>query len=414
MHNILMLTPYLPYPPVSGGRSRTFNLIKRLVRDYRITLLCFARPEERAFDLTPLQELCEVVVIDRASSPGALRAAVLSATSIRPITMRLYTSPAFRDALRRLMRVRLFDLVHVESFYMMQNVPRDLPIPVLLSEPAVEYVAWWRHAKVAQPVFQRPALALEALKMRIFEPRAWRRATIVGAMSEIDAAEIRQAAPGVPTFPTPNGVDVDYFKPGSNPRDAASALFMGDYKYFPNTDAVMYFVREIMPLIRAQKPEFRLTLLGKDPTPEMRELAAKPNSGITITGLVDDTRPYLTAATLFVCPLRSGSGTRFKILEAMACGCPVVSTALGAEGLGAMDGRHLLLADTPRAFANAALKLIDQPDDASRLSRFGRQWVVERHSWGRSAAFLADAYANLIGSSDLTVPSPLNRRLRRR
>ena len=116
---------------------------------------------------------------------------------------------------------------------MMQNLPHDLPIPVLLSEPAVEYVAWWRHARVAQPVYQRPALALEALKMRVFEPRAWRRATIVGVMSEVDAAEIRQAAPGVPTFPTPNGVDVDYFKPGTGPRDAASAVFMGDYKYFP-------------------------------------------------------------------------------------------------------------------------------------------------------------------------------------
>ena len=125
MHNILMLTPYLPYPPVSGGRSRTFNLIKRLVRDYQITLLCFARPEERAFDLAPLLELCEVVIIDRASSPGALRAAVLSATSIRPITMRLYASPNFRETLRRLLRVRLFDLVHVESFYMMQNLPHD-------------------------------------------------------------------------------------------------------------------------------------------------------------------------------------------------------------------------------------------------------------------------------------------------
>ena len=142
-----------------------------------------------------------------------------------------------------------------------------------------------------------------------------------------------------------------------------------------------------MPLIRAQKPDFKLTLLGKDPSPEMQELADKPNSGVKITGLVDDTRPYLTAASVFVCPLRSGSGTRFKILEAMACGCPVVSTTLGAEGLGAVDGRHLLLADTPRAFANAVLKLLDQPDDASRLSRFGRQWVVERHSWGRSASF---------------------------
>jgi sugar transferase (PEP-CTERM/EpsH1 system associated) len=414
MHNILMLTPYLPYPPVSGGRSRTYNLIRRLTRDYHITVVCFGRPEEQRFELAPLRELCELIVINRAPSPGTLKAALLSLTSIRPITMRLYTTREFREAIRRLLRVRLFDLVHVESFYMLQNVPHDLTVPVLLSEPAIEYIAWWRHARVAQPVYQRPALALEALKMRAFEPRAWRRSTMVGVMSEVDAAAIRAAVPEIPTFLTPNGVDVDYFKPGATPRDAANVVFMGDYKYFPNTDAVVYFAREILPLIRARRPGFTFTLLGKDPSPEIVALGADPASGVRVKGLVDDTRPFLTSATAFVCPLRSGSGTRFKILEALACGCPVVSTTLGAEGLGAVDGRHVLLADTPRAFADAVLKLIEQPEEAARLGRLGRQWVVERHSWTRSAALLAEAYASLIGSEDMTVPSPVVRRVRRK
>src|SRR5436853_5755551 len=117
MYKILMLTPYLPYPPVSGGRARTYNLIKHLIRDFEITLVCFGRPEEKAFDLTPLRDLCETTVIDRASSPGTIRAAMLSVTSIQPITMRLYRSQAFRETVQHLLMEHKYDLIHVESFY---------------------------------------------------------------------------------------------------------------------------------------------------------------------------------------------------------------------------------------------------------------------------------------------------------
>ncbi len=135
----------------------------------------------------------------------------------------------------------------------------------------------------------------------------------------------------------------------------------------------------------------------------MLALGEDPSSGVKIAGLVDDTRPYLTHATLFICPLRSGSGTRFKLLEALACGCPVVTTTLGCEGLDPVNGRHMLVADTPRAFADAVLKLINDPKEGERMSRHGRNWVVERHAWKRSAALVADAWDRLIGSDDKTV-----------
>ena len=315
MKNILMLTPYLPYPPVSGGRSRTYNLVKQLTRDYKITIVCFGRPEEKSFDISPLRELCEVIVVDRASSPSTGKAALLSLTSLRPITMRLYSSPEFREIVQQLLREQSIDLIHVELFYMTQNLPRDVPVPILLAEPAIEYLAWRRHAQVAQPIYTRPGIALESMKMRLFEPQAWAQATLVGVMSNVDAQIVKSATPGVATALTPNGVDVDYFKPTDVPRTADSAVFMGDYKYFPNTDAALYFAREIMPLIREQRPQFTLTLIGKEPPPELVALVNDPDSGIKIAGLVEDTRPYLNSTSLFVCPLRSGSGTRFKLLE---------------------------------------------------------------------------------------------------
>ncbi|HRE49689.1 MAG TPA: glycosyltransferase family 4 protein, partial [Aggregatilineales bacterium] len=224
-----------------------------------------------------------------------------------------------------------------------------------------------------------------------------------------------QRVPEKPIAITPNGVDVDYFTPQtSTPRDPDNAVFMGDYKYFPNTDAALYFIREIMPRIRAERPNFTLTLLGKDPTPELLEIGTTAGSGVKVEGLVEDTRPYLLRAALFVCPLRSGSGTRFKLLESLACGLPVVSTTLGAEGLDATNDRHMIIADTPDAFASAVIRLLKYPDEAMRLGRYGRNWVNERHSWRRSAALLADAYHRVIGSEDMTIPSPMGRRARRR
>ena len=393
-----MLTPYLPYPPVSGGRMRTYNLCKCLSRDFGITLVSFGRPEERALDCTPMSRFCEdFVVVHRDSSPTIAQAALMSLTSRKPITARLYHNDEMAQKLMRIIDRQKPDVVHVESFYMLQNLPRGHRVPVLLSEPAIEYLAWARHARLAQPIHTRPGIALEALKMRLVEPRAWESVDLVGAMSQTDAEIISKAAPKAAVTLTPNGVDVEYFKVNlAVERDNVTAVYMGDYKYFPNTDAITYFAREILPLVRERKPHFRLTLLGKDPSPE---LLALQSDNVTVAGLVDDTRPYLQSSAMFICPLRSGGGTRFKLMEALACGCPVVSTSLGCEGLGAVDGEQMLIRDTPQDFANAMIDLMDSPQEGERIGTAGRAWVEQRHAWEQSAKLLESAYHRLIGTA---------------
>jgi glycosyltransferase involved in cell wall biosynthesis len=250
----------------------------------------------------------------------------------------------------------------------------------------------------------RPGIALEALKMRLWEPRAWSEATAVGVMSAVDREIVGRATPGVKTVLAPNGVDVDFFRPDPDtPRDGHTAIYMGDYKYFPNADAVLYFAHEILPLIRERRGDITLSVIGKDPSPELLALQDDPQMPVTVTGLVDDTRPFLQHSAVFVCPLRSGSGTRFKLLEALACGCPVVSTSVGAEGLGAVDGEHMLLRDTPRAFADAILELLENPALGERLGRQGRAWVERNHAWTSSAARLREVYNQLIGHEDPTL-----------
>jgi glycosyltransferase involved in cell wall biosynthesis len=326
-----------------------------------------------------------------------VKAALLSFTSVQPVTMRLYRTAEMQRTLADILSGERIDLIHVESFYMLANLPRELSMPVLLSEPAIEYIAWGRHAKVA-PWYTRPGIALEALKMRFWEPRAWADATVVGVMSPIDQREVKRATPGVKTILSPNGVDVEFFHiDESVQRDTRTAVYMGDYKYFPNTDAVLYFVQEILPLVRRKRPDFELLLLGKDAPPELIALNDDPDSGVQVAGLVPDTRPYLQGSAMFVCPLRSGSGTRFKLMESLACGCPVVSTTIGAEGLNAVDGEHMLLRDDPQAFAEGILSLLDNPARGTAMGQAGRRWVVARHAWDHSASLLSHTYDQLIG-----------------
>jgi glycosyltransferase involved in cell wall biosynthesis len=395
--HLLMITPYLPYPPVSGGRMRTYYILKYLKQDFDITLICYGRPEELALDITPLGEVCDYHVVERDGSPSTIQAAIMSLTSPRSITMRLYDTPQMKDKIRAVLAEKPAKIIHVESFYMLQNVPQDVGVPVFLSEPAIEYRAWGQYARVAKPFYTRPGILIEALKMRLTEPKWWAKADAVGAMSDVDAQIIKKVAPDATVYLAPNGVDVDFFAPAPDvQKDTRTAVFMGDYKYFPNTDAVRYFVDEIMPLIVSKKPDFHLTLLGKDPTPDMLALSGEH---VTITGMVDDTRPYLYESALFICPLRSGSGTRFKLMEALACGCAVVSTSIGAEGLNAVDGEQMLLRDTPESFAQAVVDLLNNPERVSELGRKGREWVVPHHGWAHSTACLKDAYSALLGNS---------------
>ena len=317
--HVLMLTPYVPYPPTSGGRSRTYNLLKHLSEHYTITLVCFGRPEETAFDLTPLEQWCELIVVPRAPSPSTRRAAILSLTSLKPITMRLYHTPEMEATVRRVLAGQRVDLIHVESFYMLPNLPASRMRRFCYR---ARRSSTWRGGgtRVAQPWYTRPGVALEALKMRLWEPPPG-RATVVGTMSDVDAAVIRRATPGVLTVPTPNGVDVEYFHPAETvEREPETAIYLGDYKYFPNADAVQYFAQEILPRVRRVRPGFQFIAIGKDPTPDMLALQDDPALGVRVTGMVDDTRPYFQRATVFVCPLRSGRGTRFKLMEALACG----------------------------------------------------------------------------------------------
>jgi polysaccharide biosynthesis protein PslH len=239
------------------------------------------------------------------------------------------------------------------------------------------------------------AYAHRELKLRRREElRACHRMDRVLTVSEEDRRALRTELPGLEAAVVPNGVDLERFSPAGEPK-GASAVFVGKMDYRPNVDAVRWFCAEVLPRVRAAVPGFVFTVVGSRPVSAVRELGRLP--GVRVTGRVAETRPYVRDAAIAVVPLRAGSGTRLKILEALAMGRPVVSTTLGCEGLDTVDGAHLAVADSPEGFAERVVRLLRHDGERARLGRHGRQLVAERYGWTASVARLEATYEELVG-----------------
>jgi glycosyltransferase involved in cell wall biosynthesis len=227
--------------------------------------------------------------------------------------------------------------------------------------------------------------------MQAFERRVFPRADAVAGVTGLDAQQAL-AWGSHSTVLVENGVDLDHFAPVSErASNAAELLFLGSLDWYPNQDAVEYLLEEILPFLSARSPEVRLRIVGRRAPPELAKLVAR-SSGVELVGEVADVRPYLARARVVLVPLRIGGGSRIKILEALAMGKAVVSTTIGAEGLAVTNGVHLLLADSPEAFADSTLQLLKSPEEQARLGIEGRKLVEGRYSWDTAAEALESAW----------------------
>jgi glycosyltransferase involved in cell wall biosynthesis len=243
----------------------------------------------------------------------------------------------------------------------------------------VEHLIWQRMRQHEHRAWRRALIGIESMKMRRSEAEICRRAQLTLAVSETDRSMLQQIAPEARTATIPTGVDTTYFTPNGQPASDHSLVFTGSLDWFPNEDAILYFLDEILPAIRAAVPDVSCTFVGRNPTERLK--VATTAAGVSLTGTVDDVRPYVQKSAVFIVPLRIGSGTRLKIFEALAMGRAVVSTTVGAEGLGLEDKKHFLRADTPSEFVHAVSSLMRDPARRDALGRAARELVETHYSW---------------------------------
>jgi glycosyltransferase involved in cell wall biosynthesis len=271
------------------------------------------------------------------------------------------------------------DLCVADFLVAMPNLPTRTSVPVVLFEHNVEYMIWKRLHEVEKRPWRRALLGLEWRKMRRYEAKACGRAGLTVAVSEADRALLAANAPGADIRAIGTGVDTVYFHPNGAVEAPATLVFTGSMDWYPNEDAIMYFIAAILPQLRQEVPGLSVAVVGRDPSDPLR--AACAVAGVRVTGTVPDVRPYVAEAAVYVVPLRVGGGTRLKIFEALAMGKAVVSTRVGAEGLPIVSGQHFLQADSPADFAQAVVTLLKDPDRRHALGLAGRRLVEERYSW---------------------------------
>jgi sugar transferase (PEP-CTERM/EpsH1 system associated) len=412
---ILWLKADLLLPLDKGGKLRTWHLMRHLKRRHDITYVSFADPGEPSEHVDGMREVADrVVTVPRADSPkgsiGFYAGAAARVLDPLPYAVGKYRSRAYRRKVKELLAAETFDLIVCDFLPPAVNLSWPLPCPVVLFTHNVEADIWRRHAETQTSAPARFLYNVQHRRMLRFEERALRRVDGVLAVSDADRNTLGwlyQDATRRPIRVIPTGVDTDFFTPGA-PRPGSRALvFTGSMDWLPNEDAMLFFCREVLPLIRAEEPDVTLDIVGRAPTPAVRRLAA--SQGITVTGRVDDVRPHVRDAAVYIVPLRIGGGTRLKIFEAMAMGKAIVSTTVGAEGLPVAHGTHLLLADEPNRFAQAVVRLLRDEQRRGELEAAARALVVERYDWATAAHVLDEALSQFARSRPQRTPADVLR-----
>ena len=372
------------WPSTTGGRVRSLRTIGELSRRHQVTVVTTHGPGDDPEGLARYLSQCHRVVSLPYTPPkrgsAAFPAAVMRSWMSRyPVDLWKWQVPEVRDQVERLLASGNIDLCIADFLFAAANVPTGGPTPVVLFEHNVEYQIWQRLAALERRPWLRALFEIEWRKLRAREAEACQRADLTIAVSEDDRRRLEQIAPGIRASSIPTGVDVDYFTPDRSAERPSNLVFSGSMDWHPNEDAVLYFVETILPRIRAQVPDVTFTVVGRNPTGRVREIAER--AGAVVTGTVDDVRPFIAAGEVYVVPLRAGGGTRLKIFEALAMARPVVSTTVGAEGLGIGPGRHFLAADDPGAFADTVVSLLRDPARRRALGDAGRRLVESCYGW---------------------------------
>lgn len=381
---VLFICPFVPWPLVNGGKIRTYNLIEQASHHAEIHLRVVCEPDQAPDAEEALRSVCASLRFFERQRPRPLT------RWIRPKLERWFHSPQLTAGVRAELAAGGFQLVHLDELLLARIVPPDPRIPVVQHHHKLDTVLY-----DTLSANQGVGRHFDLWKLRRLEAESARRYRHHLLCSEGDAEVLRSRYGALDCAVVPSGFDPRLYQPSDPPveRVPGRLVFLGSMNYGPNVDAVVHFVHEILPHIRARDPRAHLQIVGGEPVDAVRALAG---DAVTVTGRVPDVRGYLEAASMLVVPLRIGGGTRLKIVEALALATPVVSTTIGAEGLGLASEEHLRLADAPERFADAVCELLADPSGAATMGERGRGFVLERYRWETLGEELVDAWERVM------------------
>lgn len=394
--NILFLSQLLPYPPDSGAKVRSYYTIRYLAQKHRVSLLAFARPDDPPNAIEHLREICsdvQIVQIQRNKLKDILTAGTCILNQKSFIIERDFFDEMARKV-DQMVRDEDYEAVHTDQLWMAQYAQRakskNPDLKLILDEHNACYQIFQRLAKGEFNLFKRSFLEWEWRRLRRYEAGACAQCDHIVTVTQEDQETLRNlirensGQQSDLVFSTiPICVDTGDIQPVEYDTGSRNIFYMGTMFYPPNIEGMLWFAREVWPLVLAQIPQTTLTIVGKNPPPEIQKLTRAVRGGekIEVAGYISDPRPYLKKAGAFIIPLLAGGGMRVKIVDAWRWGLPIVSTSIGAEGIDYCDSDNILIADGAVTFAKAVVRIFLEPGLARRLSKHGRRWVEQKYDW---------------------------------
>lgn len=385
---VLALTHRTPFPPDKGDKIRTHHLLTRLAAGAEVHLRAFAEPPADQAHATLLaRHFASVELLPLDLRVQKLRALPWVFTGT-PLTLPVFRHRGMFEGVARAVRSLRPDVIVAESTSMAPYALAHPDVPLVMDFVDVDSAKWRSYVDRAS-LLGRAVYLREAVTLARYEGFVARRARVSLVTAERERALLAAIAPGCDVRVLPNGVDTEYFAPREHLPTTPSAVFFGAMDYHANVEAAEMLVREVLPRLRRRYPDFRVTVAGANPTPEVRALAMEP--GVTVTGYVTDIRPHVQGASVCVIPLRVARGVQNKVLEAMAMGVPVVVSPGAAEGIEARAGDDFLVArvdDGGAAVAEAVASLLDDPFRMASMAAHARRTVASRYGWEPRAEVL--------------------------
>jgi glycosyltransferase involved in cell wall biosynthesis len=408
---LLWLSHLIPYPPKGGVLQRTYNMIREVSKYHEVTLVAFNQAGFLSASLPdqddPLefakQELLKsvasvhVLEIPEDSTPGGRYLTALKAlVRGRAYNMEWLRSAEARQTIVNLLSEKSFDAVHIDTVSLCIYSDLFKGLPVILNHHNFESAMLESRSRTEQNLIKSLYYRYEASRLFKSEVLHCLQSDLNVTCSDEDTEAIRSAIGGGEFLSVPNGVDVSYFYPSPSVTVAhKSIVIVGGLSWYPNREAVDYFIHEIWPLIKARIPGMSVDIIGRGPTQEMLKLA-ETDELFHVHGFVDDVRDYLWGARFYFCPIRTGGGTKLKILDALASGCCIIADPFACKGIKTQNGVHVVYAQTPESYVDAVQELLDHPEQEARLREAGPELIRNRYSYTGIGQRYAEALDQLV------------------
>lgn len=387
---ILWLSHFVPYPPDIGAVQRSYNLLRETAKYHDVTVMAFNQPAlinsdtELTKSIKHLQQFCriaDVFPIPTDTTPyGRPLAYLKSIFTENPFTLNWLQSKQFYNALRSIIRNESFDLIYFDTISLAPYRAVTDDIPCILNHHNIESDMMRRRGNIERNPLKRIYIALEAKKIEIAENNWCPEFNLNITCSPLDNQRLLKHVPGLALKVIPNGVDFSRFNENPVTEQPDTLVFAGSMSWYPNRGAMEFFSAEVWPLLKSRRASVQMTVVGPNPPATLVTLARQDKS-FKVTGYVDDVRPYIESAAVYICPIYDGGGTKLKVLEALAMGKALVANPVACEGIDVINGESVVYAVTPTQYVDKIIELLDSPEKRQHLGKNGKRLAIDQYSY---------------------------------